>query len=110
LFALPFEREPPLGAPLLRATPAEGSASAPAAAPAWSTRRIVGWSLVATAAVAVSASAELFVSARAAASRIGDSPPELSGTRRQQVRSYDRLAFGAAGVGGLAALAGAAVL
>jgi len=29
---------------------------------------------------------------------------------RQRERSYDRLAFGAAGVGGIAALAGAAVL
>jgi hypothetical protein len=104
LFALPFEREERLEAPAA----AVRAEVRPAEAPSWNARRIVGWSLIATAAVAVSASAELFVSARALESRIEDGA--AAPAQQRQVRSYDRMAFGAAGLGGLTALAGAAVL
>src|SRR6185436_9660120 len=106
LFALPFERDQRAPAPLVAVRSDDARGAAPA--PTWNTRRIVGWSLVATAAVAVSASAELFVSARALEGRSADGPGVLA--QQRQVRSYDRLAFAAAGLGGLSALAGAAVL
>jgi len=101
LFALPFEGPHRVE---VAVGPARPDATAEAPVPSWNTRRVVGWSLIAAAAVAVSASAELFVSGRVVESGPADAPV------RQRERSYDRLAFGAAGVGGIAALAGAAVL
>jgi hypothetical protein len=103
LFALPFEGTRPVEVPAVGLARAQTPA-VEAPAPSWNTRRIVGWSLIAAAAVAVSASAELFVSGRAV-----ESGP-AGASVRQRAASYDRLAFGAAGGGGLLALAGAAVL
>jgi hypothetical protein len=114
LFALPYDGPGEAG-PAPASVMQAGSRpppDAPSAPGTGSTRRIAGWTLIVTSAMAAAVSAELFVSARALESAaVGPRrSAEEAAEDRQRGRTYFRSASLVAGLAGVAALTGSAVL